>query len=116
MSKDFTIIDKDYKAWIQELGHRYHQSQILYNQVVENLPQAVENFREQIECEVFVLPCGHHRYIVDKYKGDVEKTVFYKHQSMDVAVMRFLTSSVVKYDKKYKQREKENNNAAWSHS
>ena len=28
MNKNITIIDKDYKAWIQELGHRYRQSQI----------------------------------------------------------------------------------------
>lgn len=69
-----------------------------------------------IENEVFVLPCGHHRYIVDKYKGDVEKTVFYKHQSMDGIAMCFLTFSVVKYNKEHKQREKENNNAAWLHS
>ncbi len=172
MSKNITILDKDYKAWIQELGHRYRQSQIkaavkvntemlrfywnlgkdivdrhlentygsgfykalsmdlktvlqeasgfsprsldymkrfyvLYSQIDSILPQVVansdkpilpqvvanseadenrsqvmENISKQIENEIFALPWGHHRYIIDRCKNDVEKAIFYMHQSV----------------------------------
>ena len=57
----------------------------LYNQQFMILPQAVEesdkeNFPQLVErlySDLFSIPWGHHRYIIDKCSNDSEKALFY---------------------------------------
>lgn len=172
--KNITIIDKEYKQWLKELGSRYRRSQIkaavkvnqevlqfywelgrdiverdaenkygnafyatlsadlkkelqgvtglsernirytksfylLYTEYFRNLPQvvaisdsailpqAVANFPqlvdesdnaihpqvvEKIMNDLFSVPWGHHRYIIDKCSDNPEKALFYVHQTV----------------------------------
>lgn len=64
---------------------------ILYKQQVEkipqtiaetekgNLPQLVENFYS----DLFSIPWGHHRYIIDKCSKNSDKALFYVHQTIE---------------------------------
>jgi len=44
---------------------------------VENLPQVVAKM------EIFMIPWGHHRYIIDKCKGDQNKALFYVEKTLE---------------------------------
>jgi len=37
---------------------------------------------EAIMCDLFSVPWGHHRFIIDKCKGDSQKALFYVHQTV----------------------------------
>lgn len=47
----------------------------LYFEISQNIPQVVE--------ELYSVPWGHHRYIIDKYSADPEKALFYIHQTIE---------------------------------
>lgn len=51
----------------------------LYQQRVEILPQLVERLHE----DLFSIPWGHHRYIIDKCSNDSEKALFYVRQTLE---------------------------------
>lgn len=57
---------------------------ILYSQQVKILPQLVAESDQtnlpQLVADLFSIPWGHHRYIIDKCKNDVEKAIFYVHK------------------------------------
>ena len=88
------------------------QLYLLYNQYVGILPQVVARLNEKnaipasgigkssgkvphvvaqipneiavrISDDVFSVPWGHHRYIIDKCKGDAKKALFYVHQTVE---------------------------------
>ena len=44
-----------------------------------NLPQAVEN----LYSELFSIPWGHHRFIIDKCSNNPDKALFYVHQTLE---------------------------------
>lgn len=156
MSKQITIIDKDYIQWIQELSSRFRRSQVkasvsvnqvmlqfywelgkdivekkaesrwgsgfmknlsrdlkdinpdatcfsetnllymknfylLYQPYLGIAPQAVETkgnantpqVVEQIRNDLFSIPWGHHRFIIDKFKEQPEKALFFVHQTVE---------------------------------
>ena len=151
-----TIIDTDYKQWVEDLGKRFRQSQIkaavsvnsemlrfywelgrdivemqaekrwgdklihnlstdlqnalpdstgltvrniyyckkfycLYNQYLNIVPQAVAQFDNhsnqaivpQAVAQLFSIPWGHHRYIMDKCGDDLQKALFYVRQTLE---------------------------------
>ncbi len=51
----------------------------LYCPYLENRPQLADDFTEK---DLFKIPWGHHRAIIGKCKGDVEKAVFYVKQTI----------------------------------
>ena len=88
------------------------QLYLLYNQYVEIMPQVVAQLDENktvpasvsekssghmpqvvaqipseiatsISNDIFSVPWGHHRYIIDKVKGDTEKALFFVHQTVE---------------------------------
>ena len=58
-----------------------------YNQLFTNVPQVVAQFRQQklsqVEAELFAIPWGHHRYILDKCENDPQKGLFYVRQTLE---------------------------------
>lgn len=63
---------------------------VLYNQLIVNLPQLVEESEkanlpqlvERLYSELFSIPWGHHRYIIDKCSNDSNKALFYVRQTL----------------------------------
>lgn len=51
----------------------------LYKQRILNLPQLVE----RLDSDLFSVPWGHHRYIIDKCSNDSEKALFYVRQTLE---------------------------------
>ena len=64
---------------------------LLYCPYIENAPQIVEKkgnaitpqLVEQIQNDLFSVPWGHHRFIIDKYKESPEKALFFVHQTVE---------------------------------
>lgn len=64
---------------------------LLYCSYIENAPQVVEQkgdtitpqLVEQIQNDLFSVPWGHHRFIIDKYKDSPEKALFFVHQTVE---------------------------------
>lgn len=71
---------------------------ITYNQVFENLPQAEVNFNDESISEflpqagakmkgnanmLFSIPWTHHKYILDKVKGDAQKGLFFVQKTIE---------------------------------
>ena len=52
---------------------------VLYNQQIINLPQLVE----RLYSDLFSIPWGHHRYIIDKCSNDSDKALFYVRQTLE---------------------------------
>ena len=63
----------------------------LYSQQITILPQVVEesereNLPQLVEIlysDLFSIPWGHHRYIIDKCSNDSSKALFYAHQTLE---------------------------------
>lgn len=51
----------------------------LYKQRILNLPQLVE----RLDSDLFSVPWGHHRYIIDKCSNDSDKALFYVRQTLE---------------------------------
>ena len=64
---------------------------VLYNQQIINLPQLVEESEkenlpqlvERLYSDLFSIPWGHHRYIIDKCSNDSDKALFYVRQTLE---------------------------------
>lgn len=48
----------------------------------ENRPQAVDESDMSSIADIFMIPWGHHRAILDKCRSDTEKALFYVHQTL----------------------------------
>lgn len=63
----------------------------LYSPVVEIMPQAGAKSADEtlpqvgakLESDIFCIPWGHHKVLMDKYSGDVDKAVFYARQTVE---------------------------------
>lgn len=54
------------------------------NKVVEqNQPLMTQQVVEQIQKDMFSVPWGHHKLILDKVKGDVDKALFFINQTLE---------------------------------
>ena len=64
---------------------------LLYQPYLQISPQAVEQREnaitpqivEQIQNDLFSVPWGHHRFIIDKFKEKPEKALFFVHQTVE---------------------------------
>ena len=64
---------------------------VLYSQHIANLPRVVEESEktnlpqlvERLQTDLFSIPWGHHRYIIDKCSNDPEKALFYVRQTLE---------------------------------
>ena len=63
----------------------------LYSQQITILPQVVEESErenlpqlvERLYSDLFSIPWGHHRYIIDKCSNDSSKALFYVRQTLE---------------------------------
>lgn len=65
---------------------------LLYQTYLENTPQVVEQLpdkvftqqvAEQISADVFSIPWGHHMLLIDKFKENPQKALFFVHQTVE---------------------------------
>ena len=84
MSKELTIIDKDYIRWVEDLSVRYRQSQIRAAvRVNRELLKYYWELGRDIEEMLFSIPWGHHRYLMDRYSKEPAKALFYVRKTME---------------------------------
>lgn len=93
-SKFYATLSRDLKKEIpdveglSESNIRYcKRFYLLYNQVVENLPQLVENLDSknlpQLVEELCSIPWGHHRLIIDRCSDNPQKALFFVNQTLE---------------------------------
>lgn len=56
---------------------------LLYSQIDSIHPQAVGEFNPQAVGELFSIPWGHHRFIIDKCYNDPSKALFFAHKTCE---------------------------------
>ena len=92
-SRFYSSLSRDLKEALQTDGFsernlRYMKSfYLLYSERIGNLPQVVADsdntLLPQIVAELFMVPWGHHRYIIDKCSSCLDKALFYVHQTVE---------------------------------
>jgi len=92
-SRFYPSLSRDLKDALQTDGFsernlRYMKSfYLLYNRQIENLPQVVADSEKailpQVVAELFMVPWGHHRYIIDKCSSNPDKALFFIHQIVE---------------------------------
>ena len=92
-SRFYASLSRDLKEALQTDGFsernlRYMKSfYLLYNGQIGNLPRLAANSNDailpQVVAELFMVPWGHHRYIIDKCTDDPDKALFYVHQIVE---------------------------------
>lgn len=60
---------------------------LIYNKLIKNVPQLVANnassYTASIERDIFQVPWGHHRYIIDKCYHEPEKALFFVQKTVE---------------------------------
>ena len=92
-SKFYASLSRDLKEFIgadgfSERNLRYMKRfYLLYSGRIENLPQIVANSEKtilpQVAAELFMVPWGHHRYIIDKCSDYPDKALFFVRQTIE---------------------------------
>lgn len=92
-SRFYPSLSRDLKEALQTDGFsernlRYMKSfYLLYNEQIVNLPQVVADSEKtilpQVVAELFMVPWGHHRYIIDKCSSNPDKALFFIHQIVE---------------------------------
>lgn len=89
------------------------QYYLLYYQLVETEPQVeaqsegitVPQVEAQLKAQLFSVPWGHHKYIIDKCSGNPQKALFYVYQTIEngwsrAMLLNFLTTDLYERDGK----------------
>lgn len=97
-SKFYATLSRDlrhempYAEGLSETSIRYAKRFYnIYNQYITNLPQVVEDSErenlpqlvEKLYSDLFSIPWGHHRYIIDKCSKDIEKALFFVRKTLE---------------------------------
>ena len=121
MNKSINILDKEYLQWVKDLCGRYRQSQIkaavkvnveqlkfnwlLGRDIVEL--HVEERWGESVKNEtelfhqvggIFEVPWRHHCLIMDKVKDDIDKALFYVHQTVENGWSRSMLLNFISTD------------------
>ena len=82
--KNFYLLYSQYTAIVPQVGAEIDDREVTPQVVEQNTfdseisPQVVE----QIKNELFSVPWGHHRFIIDKYLDSPQKALFFIHQTV----------------------------------
>ena len=82
--KNFYLLYSQYTAIVPQVGAEIDDREVTPQVVEQNTfdneisPQVVE----QIKNELFSVPWGHHRFIIDKYLDSPQKAIFFVHQTV----------------------------------
>lgn len=89
------------------------QYYLLYYQLIETVPQVdaqsegiiVPQVEAQLKAQLFSVPWGHHKYIIDKCSGNPQKALFYVYQTIEngwsrAMLLNFLTTDLYERDGK----------------
>lgn len=91
LSRDLKEVNPDAKCFSETNLLYMKNFYLLYYPYIENAPQIVEQKEnaitpqlvEQIQNDLFSVPWGHHRFIIDKYKESPKKALFFVHQTVE---------------------------------
>ena len=92
VNPDATCFSETNLLYMKNFYLLYHPYLTITPQVVEQITQqAVEQKEnsitpqlvEQIQNDLFSVPWGHHRFIIDKFKEQPEKALFFVHQTVE---------------------------------
>ena len=76
--KNFYLLYQPYMTITPQVGEQFTQ------QVVEQGENAITpQLVEQIQSDLFSVPWGHHRFIIDKLKEQPKKALFFVHQTVE---------------------------------
>ena len=76
--KNFYLLYQPYMTITPQVGEQFTQ------QVVEQGENAITpQLMEQIQSDLFSVPWGHHRFIIDKLKEQPKKALFFVHQTVE---------------------------------
>lgn len=79
-AKKFYMVYSSYLENLQQLvADSQHGEDEGENEYRKNLPQVVANFTDNL----FMVPWGHHRTLIDKFSTEPEKAVFYAQQTVE---------------------------------
>ncbi len=71
---------------VVEILEKENRPQVVEESPSQNRPQLVDDFTEQVVTrllrDLFSIPWGHHRYIIDKCSSDPNKALFYVQQTI----------------------------------
>ena len=76
--KNFYLLYQPYMTITPQVGEQFNQ-QVVEQEENANTPQLVE----QIQSDLFSVPWGHHRFIIDKLKEQPKKALFFVHQTVE---------------------------------
>lgn len=82
--KNFYLLYQTYLEITPQLGEQLENNAIT-QQLVEQLPnkQFTPQLVEQIASDIFSIPWGHHRFLIDKFQNQPQKALFFVHQTVE---------------------------------
>lgn len=84
LSKDLTTIVPEIKSFsptnLKYMTYFYRLYNGIYSQAVDEMKNEIS---PQLVDELCAVPWGHHRYIIDKCKGDADKALFYVRKTIE---------------------------------
>ena len=82
--KNFYLLYQTYLEITPQLGEQLENNAIT-QRLVEQLPnkQFTPQLVEQIASDIFSIPWGHHRFLIDKFQNQPQKALFFVHQTVE---------------------------------
>ena len=82
--KNFYLLYQTYLEITPQVEEQI-QNDVIAQQVVEQLPnkQFTPQVVERIASDIFSIPWGHHTILIDKFKTDPQKALFFVHQTVE---------------------------------
>ena len=88
------ILENGILPQVGEIFELANRPQVGDDSTEVNLPQAVERLLQ----DIFTVPWGHHRLLIDKCKGDANKALFYVRQTLENGWSRDMLLNIISTD------------------
>lgn len=108
--KRFYMMYKDYCTILPQVGAEFQKAQMSHREENIILPQLgdklvsriegqfAQHVSEQIEHDLFMVPWGHHKLLIDKFRNTPEKAVFFMRKTIENGWSRALLLNFVDTD------------------
>lgn len=82
--KNFYLLYQTYLEITPQLGEQL-ENNLITQQLVEQLPnkEFTQQVAERISTDIFSVPWGHHMLLIDKFKKQPQKALFFVHQTVE---------------------------------
>ena len=88
------ILENGILPQVGEIFELANRPQVGDDSTEVNLPQIVERLLQ----DIFTVPWGHHRLLIDKCKGDANKALFYVRQTLENGWSRDMLLNIISTD------------------